>query len=365
MTRIKDIVHYLEQIAPLAYQEDYDNAGLVVGEVSTPVTGILICLDITASVIEEAKVRGCNLILAHHPIIFRPIRRLTSATHVGRCITHAIKQDIALYSLHTNLDNVAHGVNGQIAKTLCLDNLNILLPKTGMLRQLTTFVPCSSVDLVLQALHAAGAGQIGDYTHCSFVAKGTGSFQPTSAACPHIGTVGQPEKVEESRIEAIFPAHLETPVLQALRATHPYEEVVYYVHNLSNIDPKVGAGMIGELSPALSSQAFLTYLKAKMQLAYIRHTMPIDRPIKRVAVCGGSGSFLIEQAILKRADVLITSDVKYHDFFKADGQMIIIDIGHYESEVGVKELIYTLLSKKFTNIALLKCKTVTNPIYCL
>ncbi len=365
MTRIEDIVRYLEQIAPLAYQEGYDNAGLVVGELATPVTGILICLDITESVIEEAKVKNCNLIIAHHPIIFRPISKLTSENYVGRCITHAIKQDIALYGLHTNLDNLAHGVNEQIAKTLCLDDLTVLLPKTGTLRQLTTFVPYSSVDSVLQALHAAGAGHMGDYTHCSFVAKGTGSFRPTSTAYPYIGTVDKPEKVEEGRIEVIFPAHLETPVLQALRATHPYEEVAYYVHKLSNTDPKVGAGMIGELPSALHSQEFLAYLKAKMQLAYIRHTTPIGRPVKRVAVCGGSGSFLIEHAILKHADVLVTSDVKYHDFFKADGQMIIADIGHYESEVGVKALIYTLLSKKFTNIVLLKCETITNPIYCL
>jgi len=365
MTIIEDIVCYLEKIVPLAYQEDYDNAGLVVGELATPVTGILICLDITESVLKEAKVKNCNLIIAHHPIIFRSISKLTSESYVGRCITQAIKQDIALYGLHTNLDNLAHGVNEQIAQTLCLNDLTVLLPKTGTLRQLTTFVPYSSIDLVLQALHAAGAGHLGDYTHCSFATKGTGSFRPTLAAHPYIGTVDQPEKVEEGRIEVTFPAHLEIPVLQALRATHPYEEVVYYVHKLSNTDPKVGAGMVGELSSALSSQTFLAYLKAKMQLAYIRHTMLIDRPIKRIAVCGGSGSFLIEQAILKYADVLVTSDVKYHDFFKADGQIIIADIGHYESEVGVKELIYTLLSKKFTNIALLKCETVTNPIYYL
>ena len=365
MTRIEDIVSYIEQIAPLAYQEDYDNVGLVIGEPSVPVTGVLICLDITEPVLQEAKAKNCNLIIAHHPIIFRPISKLTGKNYVERCIAYAIKQNIALYILHTNLDNVAQGVNRQIAQTLGLNNLTILLPKTGMLSQLTTFVPYSSIDPVLQALHAAGAGRIGDYTHCNFVTKGIGSFRPTPTANPHLGTANQPEKVEEGRIEVIFPAHLETLVLRALRAAHPYEEVAYYIHQIKNIDVRVGAGMVGELSSAPNSQAFLEYLKAKMQLACIRHTAPIFRPIKRVAVCGGSGSFLIHKAIHKQVDVLVTADVKYHDFFKAEGQMIIVDIGHYESEVGTKVLIHTLLSEKFANIELLKCEAVTNPVYYL
>jgi dinuclear metal center YbgI/SA1388 family protein len=365
MTRIKDIVNYLEQVAPLAYQEDYDNAGLVIGDPSTCVTGILICLDITESVLQEAKAQGCNLIIAHHPIIFRPINQLTGKNYVERCITYAIKQDIALYTLHTNLDNIAQGVNRQIAKTLGLEKLSLLLPKSGTLSQLTTFVPHASIEPVLQALHAAGAGRIGDYTHCNFVTAGIGSFQPTATAKPHLGTAGQLNKVEEDRLEVMFPSHLEATVLRALRAAHPYEEVAYYIHNLKNTDTGVGAGMVGELSKALSSQAFLEYLKAEMDLACIRHTAPMDRPIKRVAVCGGSGSFLIQEAILKQVDALVTADVKYHDFFKAEGKILIVDIGHYESEVGTKVLIHTLLSEKFASIVLLECETMTNPIYYL
>ena len=363
MTRIKDIVAYLEQVAPLAYQEDYDNAGLLVGEASVPVTGVLICLDITEAVLQEAKAKACNLIIAHHPLIFRPINQLTGKNYVARCIAYAIKQDLAIYSLHTNLDNVAQGVNRQIAQTLGLQNLSILLPKPDILGKLTTFVPQSFIDPVLQALHAAGAGHIGDYTHCSFVTTGIGSFQPTAAAHPHIGTPNQPEKVEEGRIEVVFPVHLEASVLQALRAAHPYEEVAYYIHRIKNTAAQVGAGMVGVLAQALSSEEFLQYLKAKMNLACIRHTAPISRPIKRVVVCGGSGSFLIQEALRKQADVLVTADVKYHDFFKAEGQILIADIGHYESEVGTKALIHTLLSEKFVSIALLKCETVTNPIH--
>ncbi len=365
MIRIKDIVSHLEQIAPLAYQEDYDNAGLVIGDSSTPVTGVLICLDITEPLLQEAQAKNCNLIIAHHPIIFRSIRQLTGKNYVERSIIYAVKHSIAIYTLHTNLDNVTRGVNQQIAQTLGLSHLSILLPKSDTLSQLTTFVPRASVDSVLQALHAAGAGRIGDYTHCSFVTTGIGSFKPTPAANPYLGTVGQSEKVAEGRIEVVFPAHLEMPVLRALRASHPYEEVAYYLHKISNTDARVGAGMVGELPQALSSQAFLEYLKAKMRLACIRHTAPVDRLIRRVAVCGGSGSFLIEEAILKQVDVLVTADIKYHDFFKAEGQALIVDIGHYESEVGVKALIHTLLSEKFTNIALMECETVTNPIYYL
>jgi dinuclear metal center YbgI/SA1388 family protein len=337
----------------------------VVGEPSVPVTGVLICLDITELVLQEAKAKACNLIIAHHPIIFRPIRKLTGKNYAERCIIYAIKQNIAIYTLHTNFDNVFQGVNRQMAQTLGLNNLSTLLPKPGTLSQLTTFAPHASIDAVLQALHAAGAGRIGNYTHCNFVTTGIGSFQPTSTANPYRGTSGQLTKVEEGRVEVIFPSHLETPVLRALQAVHPYEEVVYYIQKIQNTDTSVGAGMVGELAQARSSQAFLAYLKAKMCLTCIRHTTPIARPIKRVAVCGGSGSFLIEEVILKQIDVLVTADVKYHDFFKAEGQTLIVDIGHYESEVGTKVLIHTLLSEKFASIAFLKCETATNPIHYL
>jgi len=365
MTSIQAIVDYIEQEAPLAYQEDYDNAGLVVGDPSLSVTGVLICLDITESVMQEAKVKNCNLIIAHHPIIFRPISKITGNNYVERCIVDAIKHDIALYSLHTNLDNVAKGVNLQIAHALGLNKPTILLPKMGTLCQLTTFVPFSFINPVLQALHAAGAGHIGNYTHCNFVTQGVGSFRPTAAANPHLGVADRSEKVDEGRIEVVFPAYLEKSMLRALRAVHPYEEVVYYIHQLKNANMEVGAGMVGTLSPALDSQSFLAYLKAKMRLACIRHTAPIARPIQHVAVCGGSGSFLIREAMRQQVDALVTADVTYHNFFKAEGQILIADIGHYETEVGTKALIHTLLSEKFANIALLECETVTNPIYYL
>jgi dinuclear metal center YbgI/SA1388 family protein len=365
MIQIREMVRHLEQVAPLAYQDDYDNAGLVVGDSSAAVTGVLICLDVTEALLLEAKTKNCNLIIAHHPIIFRSIRQLTGRNHVERCIIYAVRNNIAVYTLHTNFDNVTQGVNLQIAQTLELGNPSVLLPKPGTLSRLTAFVPRAFIDSVLHALHAAGAGYLGDYTHCDFATTRIGSSKLTSTANLHSGIAEESEKGKEKRIEVIFPKHLEEPVLRALRASCPYEEVAYYLHDIRNTDAHVGAGMIGELSQSLSSLAFLEYVKAKMNLAYLRHTESIDRPIKRVAVCGGSGSFLIEEAILKQADALVTADVKYHDFFKAENQILIVDVGHYESEVGTKKLIHTLLSEKFTSIAILQCETVTNPIHYL
>ncbi len=365
MVSIREVATYLEQVAPLAYQESYDNAGLLVGEEHSSVAGILICLDVTEAVLQESRAKHCNLIVAHHPLIFRPISRLTGSNYVERCVAYAIRQDLAIYSLHTNFDNVAQGVNSQIAQDLGLQNVATLLPKPGVWAQLTTFAPRSSVASILQKLHAAGAGQIGNYTHCSFVSAGTGSFRPTSAAHPSLGIPQQLERVEEGKIEVIFPLHLESAVLRALHASHPYEEVAYCVHKIENMNSQVGAGMLGALPEPLSSEAWLQYLKTKMDLACVRHTAPLARPIKQVAVCGGSGSFLIQEAINKQADGLVTADVNYHDFFRAEDQILIADIGHYESEVGAKSRIYTLLSEKFPNIALLECDTVTNPIhYC-
>ncbi|MCG8340626.1 MAG: Nif3-like dinuclear metal center hexameric protein [Cytophagales bacterium] len=362
MIKINDVIDYLEQIAPLSYQEHYDNAGLMLGNAHSTVTGILICLDITEEVLAEAKAQNCNLIIAHHPLIFKPIKKLTARTYVERCIIQAIKQNLALYAIHTNLDNIVQGVNQQIAQALALNNVAILKPKKGSLSKLVTFVPEKETASVLQALHEAGAGNIGNYKNCSFVSEGIGSFQPSEAANPYLGKRNKLEKVNEKRIEVIFPSYLEKTLLEALHVAHPYEEVAYCVHKLENFHQAVGAGMVGELKEAHSGKEFLSYLKAKMNAACIRHTALIARPIKKVAVCGGAGSFLLKEAIAKQADAFITADISYHDFFNAEKKILIADIGHYESELCTKALIHRLLTKKFTNIVVLKCETVTNPI---
>lgn len=362
MIRIKDITTFLENIAPRSFQESYDNSGLLTGDPSATVTGVLATLDCTEEVVQEAIDHKLNLIVAHHPIIFKGLKKLTGQNYVERTVIKAIKNDIAIYAIHTNLDNVHLGVNKQIAEMLGLINLKILAPKTDTLAQLVTFVPKEKTETVLQALHQAGAGNIGNYKNCSFRSTGTGAFLPTGSASPAVGSINQLEKTEEDRIEVIFPIHLEAKMLSSLRAAHPYEEVAYYVTRLENENQQVGSGMIGELPIAIEPNEFLKRLKSKMKTGVIRHTRFIDKKIRTVAVCGGSGSFLLSKAISAGAEIYISADFKYHEFFDADKKIIIADIGHYESEQYTKELIIGILKEKFTTFAINFSKTVTNPI---
>jgi len=360
--KIKDVTQYLESWAPRSYQESYDNAGLITGNASAEVTGILLSLDCTEAVVEEAVREGCNLIVAHHPIVFKGLKKLTDGNYVERTIIKAIRQDIAIYAIHTNLDSVLTGVNHQIAQKIGLQNVQILLPRKDTLTKLTSFIPAENVDEVTAAVHAAGAGQIGKYKNCSFRVDGVGTFQPDENANPHIGERGKQEFVKEVRVEMIFPSFLEDAVMAALRKSHPYEEVAYFLSTLLNDNQEVGAGMTGELPEALEPIEFLKRLKISMDLNVIRHTKLLEKPVKKIAICGGSGSFLLPQAIKSGADVYISADFKYHEFFDADGRIIIADIGHYESEVYTKDLIRDVLIKKFPTFAINFSKTITNPI---
>ncbi|NBA76641.1 Nif3-like dinuclear metal center hexameric protein [Emticicia sp. ODNR4P] len=362
MILIKDITNYMERLAPLSLQESYDNAGLIIGDPSEEVKGILCTLDCTEAVVEEAIQSGCNLIIAHHPIVFKGLKKLNGKNYVERVVIKAIKNDIAIYASHTNLDHVEGGVNFKIAEKLGLQNVRILQPKKNLLKKLVTFVPVEHGQQVLDALYEAGAGQIGDYKNCSFRVEGTGTFRPTGGANPFIGTVDQDEEVKEFRIEVILQAHQEYMILSALKKAHPYEEVAYYLSNLENDLAQVGAGAIGSLDEALDESSFLQYLKDAMALSTIRHTPLSGKKIQKVAVCGGAGGFLLNDAIRQGADVFVTADYKYHEFFDAENKIIICDIGHYESEVYTKELIISYLSEKFSNFAILKSQVNTNPV---
>lgn len=362
MIRIKDITGYLEGVAPLAYQESYDNSGLITGSPDWEVKGILITLDCVEEVVDEAIEKGCNLIVAHHPIIFKGLKKLTGANYVERTVICAIRNDIAIYAIHTNLDNVRNGVNRKICEVLGLQNLRILSPKKQLLKKLVTFVPVEDTDRVVKALHEAGAGNMGNYSECSFRVEGVGSFKPDEAASPAIGEANKQEFVRENRAEIIFPAHLEGKVIQALFRSHPYEEPAYDLLSLDNEDRETGSGMTGELPHPVPEQEFLRFLKERMNLSCLRYTLLLGQEIKKVAVCGGSGSFLLKEAIRSGAQVFITADFKYHEFFDAEKRIIIADVGHYESEVFTKDLILELLKKKFANIALVLSKVVTNPI---
>jgi dinuclear metal center YbgI/SA1388 family protein len=362
MPTIQQIILQLEILAPPAYQESYDNAGLITGRPEWELTGALIGLDATEDLVAEAIRENCNLIIAHHPIVFKGLKKLNGNNYVERTIITAIQQKIAIYAIHTNLDNVAGGVNFKIAQKLGLEKVKILAPKKQVLQKLVTYVPVEHTTTVLDALYAAGAGNIGNYSNCSFRSSGTGTFLPNEQANPAIGEQNKLEQVQEERIEVILPAYLSHKIVSALQQAHPYEEVAYYLTSLENTYQDVGAGVIGQLSEPMDDMDFLHYLKAQMNVSCVRHTARLHKPVQRIAVCGGAGIFLLPDALRQKADVFVTADVKYHEFFDAEGKLILADIGHYESEVFTKELIATYLSEKFRNIALILSNTVTNPI---
>ncbi|MFZ9504934.1 MAG: Nif3-like dinuclear metal center hexameric protein [Cyclobacteriaceae bacterium] len=361
-TKVKDLLSYLNEFAPFQLQESYDNSGLLTGDPDMLVTGILISLDCTEAVVDEAIEKGCNVVVSHHPILFKPIKSLTGKDHVERTIIKAIRNQLALIAVHTNLDNVKHGVNAVIADRLGLKEQSILSPLQGNLHKLVTYVPESHAGNVLNALHAAGAGHIGKYSHCSFRSEGTGSFMPGNEAEPFQGQRHMLEQTKEIKIEVLVPAHLENPVLEALRESHPYEEVAYFLSSTLNRNQETGAGMMGTLPEPVKASDFLESIKSFLQCQVIRHTPICHEKIQKVAVCGGSGSFLLKKAISSGAELFISADFKYHDFFGAEGKIIIADIGHFESEQFTKDLLTGVLSKKFPNFAVTFSKIVTNPI---
>lgn len=363
---IKDITDYLEQIAPLKYQESYDNAGLIVGSPYDSVKKALISLDCTEEVVQEAIDKGCDLIISHHPIVFKGLKRFNNANYVERTVIKAIKNNIALYAIHTNLDNVLGGVSSKIGEKLALEQTAILSPKSGLLKKLVVFVPRSHVEAVRKALFESGAGAIGNYDECSYNTAGYGTFRPLEGSQPVIGQVGVQERVEETKIEVIFPAYLERKIIVSMLSTHPYEEVAYDVFSIDNPLQTVGSGVIGNLAKPMEGAEFLAYLKDKLQLKVIRHTELLGKPVQRVAVCGGAGGFLLAEAKKSGADIFVTADYKYHEFFDAEKSIVIADIGHYESEQFTQELLLDIITKKFANFAVLITEIDTNPIkyYC-
>lgn len=360
--KIKEITQFLEKIAPLNYQESYDNSGLIVGDENIEVSSVLICLDSVEAVVDEAIENNCNLIIAHHPIVFSGLKKLNGKNHVERTIIKAIQNNIAIYAVHTNLDNVKGGVSSKIANILGLKNQRILSPKKDLLRKLEVYVPKSHADELQNALFLAGAGKIGEYKNCSFQTDGIGTFLPSENACPVIGKHGIQERVEEVKIEVIFPKNIEKRLILEMKNTHPYEKIAYQIYILDNIFPDVGSGIVGELEEELSSSVFLKKVKALMKTDCIRHTNLVKDNIKKVAVCGGGGSFLLNNAKNSGADIFITADFKYHEFFNAENDIIIADVGHYESEQFTKELIYDLLINNFSKFAVRLSKVNTNPI---
>ncbi len=359
---LHEIIQAIENFAPLSFQESYDNSGLIVGNRDMHISSALISLDCTEEIIDEAIEKKCQLIIAHHPIVFSGLKSLTGKNYIEKVIIKAIKNDIALYAAHTNLDNVFMGVNHKIAEKLQLKNLSIIEPKNNTLKKLYVYVPVNHADIVRNALFEAGAGMIGNYTSCSYNLEGTGTFLPLDQANPYIGQKNILQEEKETKIEVVYSMEKEHTILKAMRNSHPYEEIAFGLINLENSSPYTGAGMAGDLESEMDETAFLAYLKEKMSTSCIRHTALLSKKIRKVAVCGGSGSFLLKKAIKLQADVFITADFKYHQFFDAEGKILIADIGHYESEQFTGEIFYDVLSKRFPNFALHLTSVNTNPI---
>ena len=363
--RVRDVIAELEAWAPPALQESYDNSGLLVGDRNAEVTGVLVSLDCTEEVVAEAVARGANLIVSHHPIVFKGLKRFTGANYVERTVMAAIRQGIQLYAIHTNLDNVKDGVNQRLASLVgcTLESQRILRPKANVLMQVVVYVPQDHAGAVQQAVFDAGAGQIGHYDECGWSVQGQGTFRPLPGAQPFAGQIGEREQADEVRLEVVVEPWKLSGVLQAVKTAHPYEEVAHSVWPLENTLSDIGSGMVGELPEAMDEAAFLDRLKATLGCGAVKHTRLLERPVRKVAVCGGSGSFLLGDAIRAGADVFVTSDFKYHEFFDADGRIVIADVGHYESEWQTTDLILKRLNEKFPNFALRLAKANPNPIH--
>jgi len=360
--KICDLIQVIEVFAAPELQEGYDNAGLITGEAGWNCSGVLCCLDATVEIIEEAIEKGCNLVMAHHPIVFSGLKRINGSGYVEKAIIAAIKNDIAIYAAHTNLDNVLLGVSGRIAEKLGLKNVEVLEPKKGQLRRLITFAPEEDAARVRDALFAAGAGHIGNYSECSFNSPGTGTFKAGEGADPYVGKPGERHEEAETKIEIVFPFFLERQVVAALVDVHPYEEVAYDIFMMENRHLGLGAGVIGNLDGPVEVQDFLSSVKRLFNAEGIRHSPVLNKPVQKIAVCGGAGSFLIKRARKAGADLFITSDLKYHEFFDAEGEMVVADIGHYESEQFTIDLMHDLLRQKFPTFAVLKTGINTNPV---
>ena len=360
--QLKQITNFIESVAPLAFQESYDNAGLIIGRLDDEITGILITLDVTEEILDEAISKNLNLIVCHHPIVFNGVKKLNGKNYIERCVAKAIKNDIAIYAAHTNLDSVFGGVNSKICEKLELQNCRILAPTPGFLKKLVTFVPVSDSEKVRKALFDAGAGHIGNYDSCSFNQTGNGTFRGNDQTNPYVGEKNQLHTEEETRIETIFSKHMQSKVIQALLQAHPYEEVAYDIYPLDNDYSQSGIGMIGELGQPMNEMEFLRKLKEAFKCEVVKHTQLLGKPISKVAVCGGSGSTYLSKAMAQNADIFISGDFKYHQFFDAENQIIIADIGHYESEQFTKEVFYELLTKKFPKFAVHLSDFSTNPV---
>ncbi len=360
--KISEIIKSFEEFAPLSFQESYDNSGLNIGNPDNEITGILLCIDVTLEIIEEAISKSCNLIISHHPLIFPNLKKITGANFVEKSAILAIKNDISIYCAHTNFDSATNGVSHKLCEKLHLTNTRVMLPKNDLLKKIVVYVPTKHADNLRNSMFEAGAGEIGKYSSCSFNSHGHGSFMAGENCKPFVGEKDVLHFEDELRIEMTYPSHLENKIIQAMHNNHPYEEIAYDIYSIANKFESVGLGMIGDMQDETSEIDFLDNLKNIFNLKALKHSKLIGQKIRKVAVCGGSGSFLIERAKQMKAQILITSDIKYHDYFLAENKLLLVDIGHFESEQFTKEIFYDIIKKKNPKFAVHFSEINTNPI---
>lgn len=360
--KILEIINSIESIFPLAFQDKFDNSGLQIGDIYSEITGILLCLDVTEKVIDEAIERSCNLIISHHPLLFKPLKKITQQTYIERCIIKSCRNNITIYSAHTNLDNTTKGINFYLAKKIGLQNIKILRPQKCKLLKLVTFVPQKQIETVRNALFNAGAGNIGNYKFCSFNSIGKGTFRSKKNSHPFVGECNKFHEKKEIRIETIFPAYKKKEVLHTLLVSHPYEEPAYDFYPLLNYWDKIGSGVVGELFSEEDEKLFLQKIKTIFHLKNLRHSSLTKKNIRKIALCGGSGNFLIEDAIACQADVFLTGEAQYNDYYNINNKILLVVMGHYESEHCAKDIFFDIISEKMPNIAIYLSKMDTNPI---
>jgi dinuclear metal center YbgI/SA1388 family protein len=361
--KLKDLLFEINKSIPFAIQEEYDNSGLLIGNPDTDISKGIICLDITEDVLDEAISEKCDVIISHHPLIFKGLKKITGVNYTERIIVKAIKNDIAIIAVHTNVDNYFSGVNFKLAQKIGLKDMQILLPKNGILKKLIVFCPASHADIVRNAIFDAGAGRIGNYDSCSFNIEGKGSFRPMDGTNPFVGEIEKLHIENEVRIETIIPSYLQNIIINKMIEAHPYEEVAFDIIPINNEHSMVGAGMIGNLENKLSEHDFMDLIKTNLNVPMLKHSRFLNRMISKVAICGGSGSFLLENAINKNADAFITADIKYNLFFEAENNLMLIDAGHFETEQFTSEVLFDIISKKFTNFALQISKKQYNSVH--
>lgn len=360
--KVKELVSELERFAPPCLQESYDNAGLNVGFPDVDITGVLICVDVIPEVVDEAIANNCNMIVSHHPLIFPNIKRITGSNSVEKSIVKALQNNVSIYCGHTNFDKAQNGVSMKMCEKLGLNNCTVIDSEKHILRKIAVFVPESHADEVRNAMFAAGAGTIGDYDECSFNLAGTGTFRAGTNCNPYVGSIGERHHEKEIRVEVICPSYLQSKVVSAMLKVHPYEEPAFDIYQLENQWNQIGLGAVGDLDSEITETEFLEKVKRTFNVGNIRHSATTGRKIRRVAVCGGSGASYIRSAVAMNVDAYVTADIKYHDWFLAEGKILLLDIGHYESEQFTKEIFYDIIAPKCSGISICLSTINTNPI---